>query len=99
MAAAIVVSLLIGAALGLRFKVLILVPATGLVLAIVVAEEAARGDGRWQLLISSVAVAYALQFGFIVGGCVATFTGGLLGKLPAEAPEQRRTRNIVKPIA
>jgi uncharacterized membrane protein YczE len=99
MAAVVLVCFLIGAALGLRFKVLALLPATGSVLAIVVAEELTRGDASWQVLISAMAVAAVLQAGFFVGSVVAaTFAGGLRGQLRREPQERRPTRNLVKPI-
>jgi hypothetical protein len=59
------ISLLIGAALGLRFKVFILVPVIGLALAMVAVNGA--GDGTWQLVVTMVVVATFLQLGYLGG--------------------------------
>jgi hypothetical protein len=62
------ISFLIGVVLGLRFKVLILIPAIGLALAVVALNG--TGDGTWQLVGTIVVVATSLQFGY-VGGSIS----------------------------
>jgi hypothetical protein len=62
----IMISFLIGVVLGLRFKVLILVPAIGLALAMVAVNGA--GAGTWQLVGTMVLVATFLQLGYVGGG-------------------------------
>jgi len=55
---------LIGVVLGLRFKMLVLVPTIGLVLAMV----ATTGAGTWQLVGTMIVVATSLQLGYLGGG-------------------------------
>jgi hypothetical protein len=67
------ISVLIGVVLGLRFKVFILVPAIGLALAIAAAVNGiVVGEGAWQLVGTMVVVATSLQLGY-VGGSIVQF--------------------------
>ena len=58
---------LAGAVLGLRFKVLVLVPAIGLAVLIVVVSGVARADGTWAIVGAAAAVATVLQIGYLAG--------------------------------
>jgi hypothetical protein len=57
--------LCIGAALGVRFKVLILVPAIGLAFTVILAGGVARGDSALAILIAAVLVSSGLQIGYL----------------------------------
>jgi len=61
--------------LGLRFKVLILVPVTGFAWAIVAVDGIARGDSVWQLAIAMVVVATSVQLGYLGGGVLRFVIG------------------------
>jgi hypothetical protein len=67
------VSALLGAAFGLRFGVLILVPVMALELAIVAINGIAIGAGVWHLLIAMSLVATSVQLGYLGGSIVGTF--------------------------
>jgi hypothetical protein len=60
-----VISAPVGAVLGLRYKVLVLVPSPG-VIAVALAGVA-HGDGAWSILLSSVAMATVVQLGYLLG--------------------------------
>ena len=57
--------LCIGAALGVRFKVLILIPAIGLAFMAIVAGGVARGDSALAILIAAVLASSGLQIGYL----------------------------------
>jgi hypothetical protein len=69
-------SLLIGVALGLRFKVLILVPVIGLTLAFAAVDGSAEDD-VWRLVGTMVLAAISLQLGYIGGGVLHFVIGAL----------------------
>jgi hypothetical protein len=79
----ILTGLLLGAVLGLRLKVLVLIPAICGALAIVVVDGIARGDTLWQLAFSMIMIATALQFGY--------FFGNVIRFVMAPAPNQGRS--------
>jgi len=62
-----IISLLIGVILGLRFKMIVLVPAFGLALALVAVRGIVMGEGVWRPVGTTVAVATFLQLGYICG--------------------------------
>jgi hypothetical protein len=64
------VSALLGAAFGLRFGVLILVPVIALELAIVAINGIAIGESLWRLAIAMSLVATFSQLGYL-GGSIA----------------------------
>jgi hypothetical protein len=63
----IMIGILVGAVLGLRFKVLVLVPVVCGALAVVVVNGIARGDGLWQLVLAMTVIAISLQLGYVLG--------------------------------
>lgn len=65
-----IICLLIGAALSLRFKFLILLPATIIVLLISCAIMLWMAFSIWQITISAIAEMAALQVGYVAGGMV-----------------------------
>jgi hypothetical protein len=62
-----IISLLIGVILGLRFKVIVLVPAFGLALALIALSGIVMEEGVWRPVSTTVAVATFLQLGYICG--------------------------------
>jgi hypothetical protein len=67
MAALAGICFLVGAVLGLRFKVLILVPAIGFSMVVATANGIVRGEGVWWLASVAVVAATATQLGYIAG--------------------------------
>jgi hypothetical protein len=59
--------LLIGCALGFRFKVLVLLPAIGLVWMAFLTVGIARSDGTSAILVGALLAAICLQLGYLVG--------------------------------
>lgn len=64
----IVACLFIGCGIGLRFKVLAVVPAAVLAIAFVYIRNAG-GDAFWSVLVA-VAVTVSLQIGYLIGLCI-----------------------------
>jgi len=64
------IALLIGALLGLRFRVFILVPAIVLASATILSVGMARSDSTWPTLLATVLAITALQVGYLSGAVV-----------------------------
>jgi hypothetical protein len=62
-----IIGVVVGIALGLRFKVLILVPAIIFVVMFALTIGIARGDGFWSIVLAMVIVGAAIQLGYFVG--------------------------------
>ena len=62
-----VIGILVGAVLGLRFKVLVLVPVICGALSIVVVDGIARGDGLLRIAVAMIVIATSVQLGFVLG--------------------------------
>jgi hypothetical protein len=58
---------LVGAVLGLRYKVLALVPAVGVAMMVVLITGIARGDSGWLILGAAATAATVLQIGYLAG--------------------------------
>jgi hypothetical protein len=61
------ICLLLGAVLGQRFKVLVLVPGMAVVLPLVAAAGIVRGDPYGQVAIALMVAAVSLQLGYLAG--------------------------------
>jgi hypothetical protein len=59
-----IISILVGAVLGLRFKALVFVPIIGLALATIGVAGIAHGEDVWSLATTTVVVATFLQLGY-----------------------------------
>src|SRR5579872_288519 len=68
---------LCGMVLGLRFKVLSLVPALSLVLAVAVAVGIVRNDGLAAILVGGVLATFCLEIGY-VGGVLIRYAVALM---------------------
>ena len=62
---------LIGAMLGLRFKVFVLLPATVLSVLAIVSAGIAHSESHWSTLVTASFVIAALQVGYLAGSGVA----------------------------
>lgn len=67
MMAFVLASLLIGVVLGQRFKVLVLVPGTGLAFVVTILAGIVRADAIWPIVLAAIEIAWSLQIGYIVG--------------------------------
>jgi len=72
----ILLGVLVGAVLGLRFTMLVLVPVTCVALGIALVDGIARGDGAWWLAFTMIMISIALQLGYIFGIVVRFVIGG-----------------------
>jgi hypothetical protein len=61
------ISLLVGAALGQRFKVMVLVPVIAIVLVVVVATGVLLVQTAWAIVLMAATAATCLQIGYFVG--------------------------------
>ena len=61
------VSLLVGALLGQRFKVMVLMPATPIVLILAVGTGVAHAQTAWSIVLMAAAAAISMQIGYLVG--------------------------------
>jgi hypothetical protein len=62
-----ILCLLLGMVLGQRFKVLVLLPATVLVVPLTIAGEMARTNTLWLLALTVFGAAASLQIGYFLG--------------------------------
>ena len=61
------VSLLVGMVLGQRFKVLVLMPATAIVLVLAVGAGVTQARTAWSIVLMAAAAATSMQIGYLVG--------------------------------
>jgi hypothetical protein len=92
---------LVGAVLGLRFRVLILVPAIGLSVAVAIANGIVLGESLWRLALVTVVVAMAIQLGYVLGTVAQLFFGWAGSALGSDAHDQQpggdAARRVVAP--
>jgi hypothetical protein len=62
-----IISVLAGIALGLRYKVLILVPAVTVAMLFAIIIGVAHADRFWSIVLAMVILGTAVQFGYLVG--------------------------------
>jgi hypothetical protein len=65
--------MLIGATLGLRFKVFVLLPATFLSTLVIVSSGIAHSDSYSSILLDAIFVIAALQIGYLAGSAAVGF--------------------------
>ena len=63
----VIIHVLAGVALGLRFKVLILLPAVNLTMLFAAIVGVARGDMFWSIAIAMILLVTAIQVGYLAG--------------------------------
>jgi hypothetical protein len=62
-----IISVLVGIALGLRYKVLILVPAVTVAMLFAIIIGIAHADRFWSIILAMVIFGTAVQFGYLAG--------------------------------
>jgi hypothetical protein len=86
-----VISVLAGIALGLRYKVVVLVPAVTLAMVCAMIIGVARADHFWSIVLAMVILGTALQFGYLVGIAIRAVVGSMFapvvgGRNPEPGP-------------
>jgi hypothetical protein len=61
------ISILVGAGLGSRFRVLVLLPAIAISLVVIATIDRVHGVGSWSIVEQTVLAVVALQVGYLVG--------------------------------
>jgi hypothetical protein len=69
---------LAGIALGLRYKVLILVPAVTLAMIFAMIIGVARADHFWSVVLAMVVLGTAVQFGYLAGIAIRAAVGSVI---------------------
>jgi hypothetical protein len=69
------ISALVGVALGLRYKVVILIPAIVLVMIFAVMVGIAHGDHFWSIILASVIAGTTIQLGYLAGILIRAAVG------------------------
>jgi hypothetical protein len=82
---------LVGTALGLRFQVYILVPATLVVVAVAIAVGVSTGAGTWWIVLDIFIAVASLQFGYLVSAIVISLASV---RALGEHSEQRTTLKL-----
>jgi hypothetical protein len=62
-----IVSLFVGAALGQRFRVLVLMPATAILLVLAVGIGVAQAYTAWSVILMVAATTASMQIGYLIG--------------------------------
>jgi hypothetical protein len=91
-----IVSMLAGIALGLRYKVFVLVPAVGLTIMFAAMGGIAQGDHLWSILFATAILGTAVQFGYLAGIMIRATAGSICasilgGRNPGLNAQARRT--------
>ena len=76
-----IVGVLVGIALGLRFKVLILVPAVALATAFAMIVGIARTDHIGSIVLVMVIAGTAVQFGYLAGIAIRAAAGSIYAQV------------------
>jgi hypothetical protein len=72
-----IVSMLAGIALGLRYKVFILVPAVSFTIMFAVMSGIAHGDRLWSILFAMAILGTTVQFGYVAGIMIRAAMGSI----------------------
>lgn len=83
MLALIILAFLVGAVLGMRFRVLILVPVITLAVGAIVGAGVVSGSAYGDMLLTATIAAMSLQFGYLGGA----FTRSILASSPSARVE------------
>jgi hypothetical protein len=76
-----IISMLAGIALGLRYKVFVLVPAVSLTIMFAVVGGIAHGDRMWSILFTMAILGTAVQFGYLAGIMIRVTVGSIFSSL------------------
>jgi hypothetical protein len=69
-----IIGVLVGAGLGLRFKLIVLVPAIGFACAVIAAYGLEHGNGGWWLVLAMIIITISIQVGYLVGFILRSLT-------------------------
>jgi hypothetical protein len=72
-----IISVLVGIALGLRYKVFVLVPAVGLTIMFAAMGGIAHGDRLGSILLAMTIPGTAVQFGYLAGIMIRAAVGSI----------------------
>jgi hypothetical protein len=72
-----IISVLAGIALGLRFKVFVLVPAVTLAIMFAMIVGVARADHFWSIVLAMVILGTAVQVGYLAGIVIRVAVGSI----------------------
>jgi hypothetical protein len=72
-----IISMLAGIALGLRYKVFVLVPAVTLAMIFAAMGGIAHGDRLWSILLAMAILGTAVQFGYLAGITIRAAVGSI----------------------
>lgn len=70
-----IIGVLAGVVLGLRYKVLILVPAVAMAIVFAVIVGVASADHFWSIVLATVVAATSVQLGYLVGIVIRAVAG------------------------
>jgi hypothetical protein len=76
-----IISMLAGIALGLRYKVFVLVPAVGLTMMFAAMGGIAHGDRLWSILLAMTILGTAVQFGYLAGIMIRAAVGPICASI------------------
>jgi hypothetical protein len=84
-------ALLVGAVLGMRFKVFVLIPAIGLTVPIILAVGMIRGESVASFAVTAILAGACLQIGYLAGA-VTRYTIAAAGAGRRHSPAMRLQR-------
>ncbi len=87
------ISLLAGVVLGLRFKVLVVVPASTATLLVAAGIGLGRADSVWTIVLMAAAAVTSLQIGYFGGGIISCY-----GRGPHQRPSYRPPGTAHRPL-
>lgn len=87
------VAILVGAVLGLRFKVLILLPAIAVALTAILAAGLASADGLPRMALAAVLTISGLEVGYLFGVTARYLT---VGRTSLESEQHQPARSFTK---
>src|SRR5215467_4248629 len=62
-----IIGVVVGIVLGLRYKILILVPAVLFAMILAIAVGVGRADSFWSIVLTTIALVIAVQLGYLAG--------------------------------
>ena len=90
-----IVSLLVGALLAQRFRIIVLVPATLAVVVIAIGAGVAHASSVWSIVGMIVAASVSIQAGYFVGMLIQHGLGALLASSSSPLSHTTSARNTV----
>ena len=82
-----IISVLAGIALGLRYKVFVLVPAVTLTIMFAVTGGIAHGDRLWSILLAMAILGTAVQIGYLAGIMIRAAVRSICASIGGRNPQ------------